>query len=92
MVVQPSPSIRRQNAATPEKVGDSAPPPAVADTFRPELIRQTLERFLKQPDVAKPNLRRSIDARDTALLEDWFFSKVDAAPSPAAAPGHATSW
>ena len=52
--------------------GDTTPPPAVADTFRPdeELIRQTLERFLKQPDVyADPwNLRRSIDARDTALL------------------------
>ena len=51
----------------------------MADTFRPdeELIRQTLERFLKQPDVyADPwNLRRSIDARDTALLKDWFFNQ-----------------
>ena len=48
-------------------------------TFRrdEELIRQTLERFLKQPDVyADPwNLRRSIDASDTALLEDWFFNQ-----------------
>ena len=80
MVVQPSPLDQAaDNAATPDKPGDSTPPPAVADTFRPdeELIRQTLERFLKQPDVyADPwNLRRSIDARDTALLEDWFFNQ-----------------
>ncbi len=80
MVVQPSPLDQAaDNAAAPDKTGDSAPPPAVADTFRPdeELIRQTLERFLKQPDVyADPwNLRRSIDARDTALLEDWFFNQ-----------------
>ena len=80
MVVQPSPLDQAaENAAAPEKAGESAPPPAVADTFRPdeELIRQTLERFLKQPDVyADPwNLRRSIDARDTALLEDWFFNQ-----------------
>ena len=80
MVVQPSPLDQAEdNAAVPDKPGESAPPPAVADTFRPdeELIRQTLERFLKQPDVyADPwNLRRSIDARDTALLEDWFFNQ-----------------
>ena len=54
MVVQPSPLDQAaNNAAAPEKAGESTPPPAVADTFRPdeELIRQTLERFLKQPDV-----------------------------------------
>ena len=80
MVVQPSPLDQAaDNAAAPEKAGESTPPPAVADTFRPdeELIRQTLKRFLKQPDVyADPwNLRRSIDARDTALLEDWVFNQ-----------------
>ena len=80
MVVRPSPLDQAaDNAAAPEKPGEITPPPAVADTFRPdeELIRQTLERFLKQPDVyADPwNLRRSIDARDTALLEDWFFNQ-----------------
>ena len=54
MVVQPSPLDQAaDNAAAPEKAGESTPPLAVADTFRPdeELIRQTLERFLKQPDV-----------------------------------------
>ena len=74
MVVQPSPLDQAEdNAAVPDKPGESAPPPAVADTFRPdeELIRQTLERFLKQPDVyADPwNLRRSIDALEPAAGE-----------------------
>ena len=49
MVVQPSPLDQAaDNAAEPEKAGESAPPPAVADTFRPdeELIRQTLELSL----------------------------------------------
>ena len=84
MVVQPSPLDQAADiAAAPDKPGDNTPPPAVADTFRPdeELIRQTLERFLKQPDVyADPwNLRRSIDARDTALLEDCLLYT---SPSP----------
>ena len=80
MVVQPSPLDQAADSAgAPEKSGESPQPPAIADTFSPDedLIRQTLERFLKQPDVyADPwNLRRSIDARDTALLEDWFFNQ-----------------
>ena len=80
MVVKPSPLDQTaDSAAAPDSSGESTPPPAVADNFRPdeELIRQTLERFLKQPDVyADPwNLRRSIAARDTALLEDWFFNQ-----------------
>jgi hypothetical protein len=82
MVVQPSPldqnasghkGLEGQNAV------DTAPAMAVSDTFRPdeELIRTALQRFLQQPDVyADPwTLRRSIDARDTALLEDWFFNQ-----------------
>ena len=64
MVVQPSLDQAADNAGAREP-GESAPPPAVADTLSPDedLIRQTLERFLKQPDVyADPwNLRRSID-------------------------------
>lgn len=80
MVVQPSPLDQAAGSTTtPVNTAESTPPPAVADTFRPDeaLIRQTLERFLKQPDVyADPwNLRRSIDARDTTLLEDWFFNQ-----------------
>lgn len=80
MVVQPSPLDQAADStAAPEKSPESPPPPAIADTFSPDedLIRQTLERFLKQPDVyADPwKLRRSIDARDTALLEDWFFNQ-----------------
>ncbi len=80
MVVQPSPLDQAaSNAAAPAGTDESTPPPAVADTFRPdeELIRAALQRFLQQPDVyADPwNLRRSVDAKDIALLEDWFFNQ-----------------
>jgi len=82
MVVQPSPLDQSAQAAT-QGTAESADSPAalaaVADTFRPDedLIRAALERFLKQPDVyADPwNLRRSVDAKDIALLEDWFFNQ-----------------
>ena len=81
MVVQPSP-LDQQPSSSPaggDASSDAPPPPAVADTFRPdeELIRSSLQRFLQQPDVyADPwNLRRSVDAKDIALLEDWFFNQ-----------------
>ena len=82
MVVQPSP-LDQQASDQPESEGqngiDTAPAIAVSDTFRPDeaLIRSALQRFLQQPDVyADPwSLRRSLDARDTALLEDWFFNQ-----------------
>ena len=80
MVVKPSP-LDQQGADgnTATNTEPAAPAAAVADTFKPDeqLIRDALERFLKQPDVyADPwTLRRSIDARDTALLEDWFFNQ-----------------
>ena len=80
MVVQPSPLDQQaSNAAAPAGSDESTPPAAVADTFRPDetLIRDSLQRFLQQPDVyADPwNLRRSVDAKDIALLEDWFFNQ-----------------
>ncbi|MDA7432915.1 DUF3086 domain-containing protein [Synechococcus sp. AH-601-N23] len=82
MVVQPSPLDQQasvQQGVEGQNASDTAPPIAVSDTFRPdeELIRSALQRFLQQPDVyADPwTLRRSIDARDTALLEDWFFNQ-----------------
>ena len=82
MVVQPSPLDQQasvQQGVEGQNASDTAPAIAVSDTFRPdeELIRSALQRFLQQPDVyADPwSLRRSIDARDTALLEDWFFNQ-----------------
>ena len=82
MVVQPSPLDQQasdQQGFEGQNASDTAPPIAVSDTFRPDeaLIRSALQRFLQQPDVyADPwSLRRSIDARDTALLEDWFFNQ-----------------
>ena len=82
MVVQPSPLDQQasdQQGGEGQNASDAAPTIAVSDTFRPDeaLIRSALQRFLQQPDVyADPwSLRRSIDARDTALLEDWFFNQ-----------------
>ena len=82
MVVQPSPLDQQasdQQGFEGQNASDTAPAIAVSDTFRPDeaLIRSALQRFLQQPDVyADPwSLRRSIDARDTALLEDWFFNQ-----------------
>ena len=79
MVVQPSPLDQKPAESDRSAETSEAPAAAVADTFRPDeaLIRAALERFLKQPDVyADPwALRRSIDARDTTLLEDWFFNQ-----------------
>ena len=80
MMVQPSPlDAQATNIPNTPESEKTDPPPALADTFKPDedLIRGALERFLKQPDVyADPwNLRRSVDARDTALIEDWFFNQ-----------------
>ena len=81
MVVQPSPLDAQSGQGANNTPGDdnATPAPALADTFKPDedLIRAALERFLKQPDVyADPwTLRRSVDAKDTALLEDWFFNQ-----------------
>ena len=80
MVVQPSPLDAEAAANTDEPTAAAAgAAPAVADTFRPDeaLIRANLNRFLEQPDFyADPwKLRRSLDASDTAMLEDWFFNQ-----------------
>ena len=78
VVVQPSP-LDQASLDTKASEDAATPPPAVADTFRPdeELIRSTLQRFLEQPDFyAGPwKLRRSLDRDDVALLEDWFFNQ-----------------
>ena len=75
VVLQPSPLDKEQNN---EKKELSEKVPAIADTFKPDekLIRQCLEQFLGQPDFyADPwKLRRSLESKDIALLEDWFFS------------------
>jgi hypothetical protein len=78
VVVQPSP-LDQQAAAASTEATEAPAPAAVADTFRPDetLIRNNLERFLGQPDFyADPwKLRRSLEAPDTALLQDWFFNQ-----------------
>jgi hypothetical protein len=75
VVLQPSPLDKKQ---PDEEEKPSEPVAAIADTFKPDeaIIRQCLEQFLGQPDFyADPwKLRRSLEAKDIALLEDWFFS------------------
>lgn len=79
VVVQPSPLDQQALEAAAADGKTQAAPPAVADTFRPDepLIRANLERFLEQPDFyADPwKLRRSLEASDIALLNDWFFNQ-----------------
>ena len=51
---------------------------AIADTFKPdkELILQLLGQYLQGPDYyADPwKFRRSLEAQDAEILEDWFFN------------------
>ena len=80
VVVKPSPlDAQAAEAAAEQAMENSGGAPALADTFRPdeELIRTNLRRFLEQPDFyAEPwKLRRSLDNRDIAVLEDWFFNQ-----------------
>lgn len=76
VVVQPSPLDQAKSSETTEAEPATL---AVADTFKPDepLIRECLGQFLSQPDFyAEPwKLRRSLDSKDTSLLEDWFFSQ-----------------
>ena len=75
MVVQPSPLDQASEA--PASAEQQPASPAVADTFKPDadLIKKSLQRFEGQPDVYADSwtLRRSLDNKDIALLEDWFL-------------------
>jgi hypothetical protein len=79
VVVKPSPLDAQAAADAADQAASASTAPALADTFRPdeELIRANLKGFLEQPDFyADPwKLRRSLDAADTAVLEDWFFNQ-----------------
>ena len=79
VVVQPSPLDAQAATESVDGGGGSSAAPAIAESFRPdeELIRANLKRFLEQPDFyADPwQLRRSLDAADTAVLDDWFFNQ-----------------
>ncbi len=75
VVLAPSPLDKATESSENENVETIS---AIADTFKPdeELIRSCLEQFLGEPDFyAEPwKLRRSLDAKDVELLEDWFFN------------------
>jgi len=75
VIVKPSPldeNIKTEPSKEQEVI------PAVSDTFKPDenLIRRCFSQFLEQPDFyAEPwKLRRSLEANDIEMLEDWFFS------------------
>tara|TARA_Y100001968_G_scaffold329404_1_gene378668 strand:- start:32 stop:1069 length:1038 start_codon:yes stop_codon:yes gene_type:complete len=75
LIIKPSPLDK--NLSKEDKEIESVPV-AISDTFKPdkELIKGCLDQFLQKPDFyAEPwKLRRSLDEKDIALLEDWFFS------------------
>ena len=75
VIVKPSP-LDVNKKAEPSKKQEVIP--AIADTFKPDedLIRKCFSQFLEQPDFyAEPwKLRRSLEANDVEILEDWFFS------------------
>jgi len=75
MIIKPSPLDKVQNIVKNNKETNI---PALADTFKPdeEIIRKCFSDFSNQPDFyADPwKLRRSLEAIDIEMLEDWFFN------------------
>jgi len=75
LIIKPSPLDKNPSTEVPETKSVAV---AISDTFKPdeELIKRCLDQFLEKPDFyAEPwKLRRSLDEKDIALLEDWFFS------------------
>ncbi len=74
VIVKPSPLDENKRI---EPIEEKEVIPAVSDTFKPDerLIRRCFSQFLEQPDFyAEPwKLRRSLEANDIKMLEDWFF-------------------
>tara|TARA_B100000579_G_scaffold65869_1_gene49036 strand:+ start:635 stop:1663 length:1029 start_codon:yes stop_codon:yes gene_type:complete len=75
VIVKPSP-LDENKTIEPSKEKEVIP--AVSDTFKPDenLIRRCFSQFLEQPDFYAESwkLRRSLEARDIEILDDWFFS------------------
>ena len=75
VIVKPSPLDENKKPDTPKEEEVVL---AVSDTFKPDesLIRRCISQFLEQPDFyAEPwKLRRSLEAIDIEILEDWFFN------------------
>ncbi|AAQ00451.1 MULTISPECIES: DUF3086 domain-containing protein [Prochlorococcus] len=77
VVVTPSPLDKTniETSTVSEKAEEIA---AIADTFKPDkdLILQLLGQYIEGPDYyANPwKFRRSLDAQDAEILEDWFFN------------------
>ncbi len=77
MVVAPSPLDQKKDQSKEEST-QTVPIAAIADTFKPDrdLIVELLSQYLESPDYyADPwKFRRSLEAQDIDLLEDWFFN------------------
>jgi len=75
VIVKPSPLDENKKV---ESSKEQEVIPAISDTFAPDesLIRRCFTQFLEQPDFYAESwkLRRSLEANDIEILEDWFFS------------------
>ncbi len=75
IIVKPSPlDEKKQNYSTNNVINV----PALSETFKPdeEIIKSCFSSFIEQPDFyAEPwKLRRSLDASDIEIMNDWFFN------------------
>ena len=75
IIVKPSPLDEKKEEDISNNVVNV---PALSETFKPDeqIIKNCFSNFTKQPDFyAEPwKLRRSLDASDIELMDDWFFN------------------
>ena len=75
IIVKPSPlDEKKQNSS----INNVVNVPALSETFKPDekIIKSCFSSFTEQPDFyAEPwKLRRSLDASDIEVMDDWFFN------------------
>jgi len=75
IIVKPSPLDEKKQENSTNNVVNV---PALSETFKPdeEIIKSCFSSFTEQPDFyAEPwKLRRSLDASDIEIMDDWFFN------------------
>ena len=75
IIVKPSPLDEIKQTLPKTEVSNI---PALSETFKPDekIIRNCFSTFKQQPDFyAEPwKLRRSLDASDIEVMDDWFFN------------------
>jgi hypothetical protein len=75
IIVKPSPLDEKKQE---NRTNNIVNVPALSETFKPdeEIIKGCFSNFTEQPDFyAEPwKLRRSLDASDIEIMDDWFFN------------------